>query len=316
MAQALAVGVLFVAVSLIGYHAPHPHRASVDVVGSPQLVAALTNTIDQSEPGALELTRVPSITFGLSLLREGRTLGVLDLNSNPTLYVAGANGPAVTSALSAIFTHMIIASKTALHVIDKLPLLPNDTSGLPLFYLAFGVVIASYLFAIASVNLGRSLTPTGHWVSASLLALLLAVSCSLIARFGTRTIIAHTPIVFAFLFLLSLATSAGTAMFVTAFNTFGATISTVVLVILASASGGLLPTPWLPGWLGALRNILPMGAALSGMRDAVYFSGAGLIHCLFVLLLWTVTAVGYIAIARNFKKSTNPDHEKVSDAPT
>lgn len=72
-------------------------------------------------------------------------------------------------------------------------------------------------------------------------------------------------------------------MFLGVFNTFGATISTVVLVTLASASGGLLPAPWLPSWLGALRGLLPMGVALSGVRDAVYLGGTGVIHALLVL---------------------------------
>ncbi|WP_152626219.1 hypothetical protein [Acidithrix ferrooxidans] len=52
---------------------------------------------------------------------------------------------------------------------------------------------------------------------------------------------------------------------------------------LASASRGLLPAPWLPRWLGALRGLLPMSVALTGIRDAVYFSGVGVIHAQSVL---------------------------------
>jgi len=225
------------AVLLIGYHAPRPHHAHVDVVGSPTTVRALVQDVSQSEPGALNLVRVRSAETGLEALREGRLFGVLTLVSSPTLYVAGANGPAVTSALDAIFSHAIISPSTSLHTVDKLPLLPNDTSGLPLFYLVFGIVIASYLFALSSVSVGRSLSPVGHWASAALLALLLAGSSSAIARFGTQTIVAHATIVFVILFLLSLAVGAGTAMFLGTFRTFGATMATVVLVTLSSASG-------------------------------------------------------------------------------
>jgi hypothetical protein len=183
-----------------------------------------------------------------------------------------------------------------------LPLLPNDTSGLPLFYLVFGVVIASYLFALSSVSVGRRLSPAGHWALAALLALLLAGSSSAIARFGTQTIVAHATIVVVILFLLSLGVGAGTAMFLSTFRTFGATMATVVLVTLGSASGGLLPAPWLPSWLGVFRGLLPMGVALTGIQDAVYFGSDGVVRALVVLAAWSVVPVVLIAIAQRLNE--------------
>lgn len=297
--QALVVGVVFVAVLLIGYHSPRPHHAPVDVVASLASVRTLVHDVNQIELGALNIVRVRSTEVGLVSLREGRIFGVLTLGGDhPTLAIAGANGPAVTSALDTIISRALNSPRTSLHTVDTLPLLPNDTSGLPLFYLVFGVVIASYLFALSSVSAGRRLSPVGHWASASLLALLLATSSTLIARFGTQTINAHTLIVFAILFLLSLAVGAGTAMFLSTFNTFGAAMATVVLVTLASASGGLLPAPWLPSWLGSLRGLLPMGVALTGIRDAVYFGDNGVIRAFAVLFAWSVVPVVLIAIVQ------------------
>ena len=300
--QALTVGVVFVGVLLIGYHAPHPHHARVDVVGSSASVRVLDHDVNQSEPGALDLVRVRSAEIGLQSLGEGRVFGVLTLASSPTLYVAGANGPAVTSALEAIFSHALALPGTSLHAIDALPLRPNDTSGLPLFYLVFGVVIASYLFALSSVSVGRRLSPAGHWALAALLALLLAGSSSAIARFGTQTIVAHATIVVVILFLLSLGVGAGTAMFLSTFRTFGATMATVVLVTLGSASGGLLPAPWLPSWLGVFRGLLPMGVALTGIQDAVYFGSDGVVRALVVLAAWSVVPVVLIAIAQRLNE--------------
>lgn len=87
-------------------------------------------------------------------------------------------------------------------------------------------------------------------------------------------------------------------MFLGIFNTFRATMATVVLGALASASGGLLPAPWLPRWLGALRGLLPMSVALTGIRDAVYFSGVGVIHAQSVLSAWSVVPVVLSAITQ------------------
>ncbi len=202
VAEALTVGVVFVAVLLIGYHSPRPRDGRVDVVGSPASVPALVHQCQSKKtegsrpcPGSLERNRPRIATRGTDIrrphskqqsnsLRCRRQRAVSDIWPRNELL------------------HSMISQSAPLHTVDMLPLLPNDTSGLPLFYPVFGVVIASYLFGIASVTTGRSLSPTGRWAPASLLASLLAALSTLIARFSTQTINGHATIVF--LFLLSL----------------------------------------------------------------------------------------------------------------
>jgi hypothetical protein len=68
------------------------------------------------------------------------------------------------------------------------PLSPNDSGGLPLFCLVFGIVLASFLFSVASFTIASSLPRLGHWTGAILLAIGLGVTATLIARFVTHTI--------------------------------------------------------------------------------------------------------------------------------
>jgi hypothetical protein len=47
----------------------------------------------------------------------------------------------------------------------------------------------------------------------------------------------------------------------------------------------VLPGEFLPEWLAALRAVLPLGAALSGIRDVVYFGGGHVLTPLLVTVI-------------------------------
>ena len=55
------------------------------------------------------------------------------------------------------------------------------------------------------------------------------------------------------------------------------------LVIGNPASGGSSAPELLPGFWRGLSQLLPPGAALTAMRDVVYFHGHGMTHALVVL---------------------------------
>ncbi|CAG4925824.1 unnamed protein product [Acidithrix sp. C25] len=47
-----------------------------------------------------------------------------------------------------------------------------------------------------------------------------------------------------------------------------------------------------------MRGLLLMSVALTGIRDAAYFSGVGVIHAQSVLSAWSVVPVVFIAITQ------------------
>lgn len=286
--QSLIVGLIFVGVLLVGYRSPHPRGVGVDVVGPAPAVAAVARQLNNAEPGAYVLHLQPTADAGLARLRRGDTYGVLNLSGAPTLDYAGANGPTVTVALSTTFTALLATAGRTLASTDALPASANDSSGLPLFYLVFGVVLASYLFAITSFTVGAALPARGHWFSAAGLAVLLGVGATLVARYWTHSITAHAPHVVVLLALTSLGVSSATYLCLRASKLFGSLLATIVMIILGSGSGGVVPGNFLPVWLAALRPVLPLGAALGGIRNVVYFAGTGSLLTIGVLAAWAV----------------------------
>ena len=291
--QSLLVGAAFVAVALASFHDPQARSVPVDVTGPAPAVKALRAAVDHSHPGEFRFTVQISRAAGVSRLRAGQTLGVLDLGPQPTLSYAGANGPTVTIAQ----TRSLVPAAAAADrgqvpaIADVLPLGQDDSAGLPLFYLAFGTVLASYLFSVASNVVSVALSPRGHWTSAAALAAALALVTTIIARYGTHSIGSHAPTVALLLALASLGTSSATWLCLRSSRSFGSLVGTVVLVILGSASGGVVPGAFLPPWLSTLRPALPMGAALGGLHDTTYFGGHHLGVTLLVLGAWAVLPV-------------------------
>ena len=288
--QSLIVGLIFVGVLLLGYRSPHPRDVDVDVdvVGPAPAVAALTAQLEASEPGGYVLHPQPDADAGLERLRHGDTYAVLNLSGTPTLQYAGASGPTVTVALTRTFTPLLGSAGRPLSGTDVLPAAADDSSGLPVFYLVFGVVLASYLFAITSFTLGAALPARGHWFSAGALAVVLGAGATLIARYWTDSITAHAPHVAILLGLTSLGVSSTTYLCLRASKLAGSLLATIVLIILGTGSGGVVPGNFLPAWLAALRPVLPMGAALSGIRSVAYFGGTGALLTVVVLAAWAI----------------------------
>jgi len=54
-----------------------------------------------------------------------------------------------------------------------------------------------------------------------------------------------------------------------------------------------------------MRGFLPMGVALTGIRDAVYFGGVGVIHALAALSGWSVVPVVFIAITQRLSEMSD-----------
>ena len=69
------------------------------------------------------------------------------------------------------------------------------------------------------------------------------------------------------------------------------------LVIGNPASGGSSAPELLPGFWRTLSQILPPGAAVTSMRDVVYFHGHGSSHALIVLAVYAVLGAAVAMIA-------------------
>ena len=305
--QALVVGSVFVIVSLVGYHAPHPREVPVAVTGPAAITRQVEARVNAATPGAYRFHEFASATQAGRALRRGQDFAIVDLTATPTIRYAGAQGPTVFAALVRdVVPPVAAATRSSPTLVDALPLGGDDAAALPLFYLCFAVVLSSYLFSITTTTQARRLRAWGHWTSAAALAVSLGLIAAVVARFGTHTISAHTAAVALVLMLTSLATGATSYLLLRLSSTFGSILGTVVLVILGSASGGVVPGQFLPHWLAVLRPVLPMGVSLITIRDTVYFGGHHLLRGVGVLVLWAVVPLIIASMLLRRRDSPEP----------
>ena len=88
------------------------------------------------------------------------------------------------------------------------------------------------------------------------------------------------------------------AAFQVIFGIGGTAIGAVLFLVIGNpASAGSSAPELLPGFWRTLSQILPPGAALTSMRDVVYFNGHGSSHALIVLAIYAVLGAGVAMIA-------------------
>ena len=83
------------------------------------------------------------------------------------------------------------------------------------------------------------------------------------------------------------------AAFQVIFGLAGTAIGWILFLVIGNpASGGSSAPQLLPGFWRSVSQILPPGAAVTSLRDVVYFDGHGAAHALIVLAAYAVLGVG------------------------
>ena len=289
---ALAIGTIFVAVYLAAFHAPTARHEPLGLA-VPDTVAAKTElALDTAAPSAFTFYRYPDAEAARQAIAHDEVPAVLvDDSSGMRLLVAGAQGPSLVSALTGAVDGAV---GSPVPVQDVQPLASGDARGLSVFYAAFGVVLAGFLFALASYQMAPRLPLTARAASMLTFAAASGVVVALIAHTAFGALPASFGIVALLVGLLALATAAGTGLLLRLFGPLGVSVASVVMLILGNAtSGGILPDTFLPGWLYPLAQVLPPAAAVRGLRGAAYFENAHLTAALLTLLCW---AAGSLAV--------------------
>ncbi len=168
----------------------------------------------------------------------------------------------------------------------------GDSRGLSVFYGAFGVVLAAFLFGLTSMQIGAALPAL--WRAAS--AVVFSALAGLVVAWLIQPVFGSLPAPFfltaSMVGLLALAVGTSTAAMLKLFGPAGTFISSVVLLVFGNAtSTGILPAPYLPAWLEVLTPVLPVGVAVRALRGGAYFHNDGVTTGILVLLAWVVGAV-------------------------
>jgi nucleotide-binding universal stress UspA family protein len=287
---------IFVALVLSAFHAPSPHGLPVGIVAPASVTGQVEDALGGADPGGFDLRVYPSEAAARTAIAQQQVDGALiDSSGGLRLLVAQAAGTAPAQTLTTAFSKVAAKSGQALTVTDVVPPGPDDTMALSPFFVILGVLIPSVAAGSASALVFRRSRPA--WCVAAPVAAAIgigAVAAGIadgVAGLGNYWAIAAIATLF------SLAVAAPTAAFGRIWPPLVAVAVLAFIVVGIPASGGPGGLgAFGPGFLRVLHPALPLGAAASAVRGAVYFGGYGVAGPLWTLAAWAIGGMAALAL--------------------
>ncbi|MEY9936946.1 ABC transporter permease [Streptacidiphilus sp. MAP5-3] len=286
----LVIGSIFVGVYLAAFHAPQPHRLPVAVVGSSQTQGQVESALDAAQPGGFDVQGYPDPADARAALAHRAVYAAyITTGATPELLYAGANGTGVTATVTGAFGAVAKAGGQQLTARDVLSSSSGDTRGLSVFYAAFGVILAGFMFGTTTYQLAPRLEYRWRMLSLLIFGALGGVMVALVAGRAFHALPGPFAGIAGVVALMAIAAGGATMALIRLLGPAGVSLSSVVLLILGNASsGGILPADYLPGWLYPLHAILPVGVGVRTIQGLAYFGHDGLALGITVLSVWIV----------------------------
>ncbi|GAA2254180.1 membrane protein [Streptomyces ruber] len=298
VAIVLVIGSIFVSVYLAAFHAPRPHRLPVAVVGTTQQYQQVADGLERGLPDGFAVRHYTEEAAGRAAVQDRTVYAayVADAVDGPELLYAGANGPSVTSTVGEAFAAVARAGGDGLTQQDVVPASAGDTRSMSVFYAAFGVVLAGYLFGMMTYQIAPRLQFRARMASLAAFSVLGGVVVALLTgSLGFAALPGPFLGIAGVIALMAAAVGGATMVFMRLFGPAGMSLASVVLLILGnSTSGGTLPAEYLPGWLQPLSGILPVGVGVRAVQGLSHFRNDGLVQGVVILSVWAVLCAAII----------------------
>ncbi|MGW7002993.1 ABC transporter permease [Streptomyces sp. NPDC054933] len=303
VAVVLAIGTIFVSVYLAAFHAPKPHRLPVAAVGTAQQVLRVEAGLDAGLPGGFSVTMYPSEAEARHAVEHREVYAAYIASGNPgaagrnpKLLYAGANGPSVTGTVTGAFAAVAKAGGGPLVQQDVVPSSSGDTRGMSVFYAAFGLILAGYLFGMMTYQMAPRLQFRWRMVSVASFGVLGGAIIGLLSgSSGFGALPGSFISVAGITSMMAAAAGLATMVFMRLIGSAGLSLASVVLLTLGnSTSGGVMPPQYLPEWLRPLSGILPVGVGVRAVQGASYFHNEGLTRGIAVLAVWIVACAAIL----------------------
>ena len=298
-----SLGVLLAVFALVtsnvaANHSPKPHGLPVGIVGTPAVDHAVGAQLARAAPGAFKVHSYPSLASARTAVLHRSVYGAFQPVPSPVLLVASAASPPVAALLQRTFAGAAGRLGRPLAVSDLVPLPPSDSSGAT----SYSAILSLIIVGLAGTSVVFILTrhrPEGVRV---VVTVLMGVFAGLITALVTNVIVGafsgHFFAVWGITTLFVLAIGMPIAALQVIFGIAGTAIGAVLFLVIGNpASGGSSAPELLPGFWRTLSQLLPPGAAVTSMRDSVYFNGHGASRALIVLSIYAVLGAAVAMIA-------------------
>lgn len=297
----LLVQALFVLAYVVATAAPKPDRIPFGVVGSQENTSGFGQKVQELAGSALEVRAFAREVDARTAIEDQQIFGAFVSTGRSTaiLYTASAAGASVARVLSQAVPKAAATRGVTVTVQDLAPLPASDINGLVVFYVALACVV--YGFSGTSMALGAApkLSLPGQ----------VAVIAGFSAAGGLVTALVAGPITGALhMNYLPFAAIGALTMFVAGLFTAlalelgGQKATLVVLIVLlvlgSPSSGGSVAPDLLPWFFRLIGQWLPPGAAVSALRNSVYFPDHQHAMPVVVLVGWAAACLLGFVLAR------------------
>lgn len=264
------------------------HDVPIAVAGPPTAVAQVRTALERRAPGSFDITEVADTASAEQLIRDRQVYGAVDLSSGaPQVILASAASAAVAQTLQSMATGLAPDGNAgpSVAVRDLAALPADDPRGAGLSAGALPLVMGGLLAAVLLIRFVRG---AGRRVAATLAFAVtagLAVAGILQFWFGSLggSYLANAGTV-----ALSVAAVSLTVLGLgSVFGYAGIGIGAVIMLLIGNPLSGTATAPeMLPGWTGALGQLLPPGAGGRLLRSTAFFEGHGATSAVTVLVVW------------------------------
>jgi hypothetical protein len=298
-----SLGVLLAVFALVSSnvaanHSPKPHGLPIGIVGTRATVDVARADLTRAAPGAFEVHAYRSLTAARTAVLHRSVYGAFQPAPAPVLLVASAASPPVAVLLRRTFSGVARRSGRAVAVHDVVPLPSSDASGAT----SFSAVLSLILAGLVGSSLIYAFTRNRSEAARVIVTGALGVGAGLVTALVTNVLVGAYPghffAVWGVATLFVLAIGLPIAAFQVIFGVAGTAIGWILFLVIGNpASGGSSAPELLPGFWRTLSQMLPPGAAVTSLRDVVYFNGHGSSHALIVLAIYAVLGAGVALIA-------------------
>lgn len=319
IAAVTIIGLAFVWSYVGALHQPAFHGVELAVVGPTGVVKQLNAS------GEFAATSVPSRQAAIQRIDDRKDYGAIIVGRRGiNVLVAQAAGRSVAVALQATLPSALRAAagtRTRVAVTDVKPLPQTDFNGLTPFYLALGIVVASFMGAMF-FGVVFGLKPLGRRVwwrilGFSILALALGLGeVGIVNAVGPLR--GHYVVLVLVGLLLGTTVATVTVALQSLIGVLGSFVAILLFVVLGNpASGGPYATELLPGIWRTIGPYLPTGAGTDLFRNIVYFDGNTTTRPLLVLFVWLAGGLVLAAVGTRIRPlglHMQPDREQLQPA--
>ena len=261
------------------------------IAGPPQATNRITSALEAKAPGSFETTTYEQPDQARQAVKDRQAVGAITVGANGiTVMTASGAGTPYVQLLKGIGAGL---EATGQHVTyeDLAPMTNEDPTGVTITSLALPLAFGGNVSAVLLITLLRK-SPRLRMLGAALMSLASGLAITALLQFGFHTIDGGFWMTTGALTLGIAAISLTVIGAKDLLGYPGLGLGGFLILFISNPLSGIATGPqWLPAPWGEIGQLMPIGAAGTAMRSAVFFDGAGAGRAVIVLICWALAGL-------------------------